>query len=504
MKKLFKALFIITSFSVLTRSLGFLFRIFLSRAIGPEELGIYQIAFSVFMVLETFISSGIPLIVSKSTANFVSFKKSKSENSLITSALIVGLITSLIICFVLLILKNFLHYIFTDSRCINILFTLLPALVFSTVYSTLRGNLWGHKKYFWVSVTEFFEQIFRILFCILLFAFLDSNLINGTKIASLSYVFSCLFSSIIVLVVYLKEKGRFGKPNIKLTKAIIKSSTPITLVRVVSSLLAPLISIIIPMQLVNTLGYSNSQALSLFGIAMGMTFPLLYIPSTLISSLSTTLIPDISTAIVQNKNDEINLKINFAIKFGFFVSFLFIPIFMAVGEEIGMFLFKEIQSGIFLANSSFLIIPICTSGITVSCLNALGLEVKGFVHYAIGAMFLLFCIFFLTKFLGIYSLVWGMALCLGIASILNLILLNKKQHKNFFNFSYLLKLILCGIPSFLITKWLCSLLKISIGNFLSLTISCIIGELFFLSMALIFNLIDLSFLKFKKAKNKII
>ena len=97
MKKLFKAIAILTSFSVLTRALGFLFRIILSRVIGPEGLGIYQISFSVFMVLETFVSSGLPLVVSKKTSNLANENYKKKEHSLVTSALIVGLTTAILL-----------------------------------------------------------------------------------------------------------------------------------------------------------------------------------------------------------------------------------------------------------------------------------------------------------------------------------------------------------------------------------------------------------------------
>ena len=159
MKKLFKALAILTSFSVLTRALGFLFRIFLSRLIGAEGLGVYQISFSVFIVLETFVSSGLPLVVSKLTSNYSVEKKSKLEFSMVTSALIIGLITSICLCLIVLIFKNLFSLLFTDKRCLNILLTLLPALVFSTVYAILRGNVWGHRKYFLVSFSIYFIKI---------------------------------------------------------------------------------------------------------------------------------------------------------------------------------------------------------------------------------------------------------------------------------------------------------------------------------------------------------
>ena len=68
MKSLAKNVAIITFFTVITRLMGFLFRIFLSRAIGSEALGIYQAALSIFFVFLTIVSSGFTLIISRMTA----------------------------------------------------------------------------------------------------------------------------------------------------------------------------------------------------------------------------------------------------------------------------------------------------------------------------------------------------------------------------------------------------------------------------------------------------
>lgn len=499
MKKLFKAIAILTSFSILTRALGFLFRILLSRSIGAEGLGAYQIAFSIYMVLETCISSGLPLVISKITSKSVATNNKKFEFASVSCALIIGLITAIILCSAVLVFRNFFSLLFTDARCLNILITLLPALVFSTVYSILRGNLWGHKKYFWVSLSEFLEQLIRVLFCIVFFAFFYS-VCDSVMVATLSMVVACVISSLLVFVVYLKIGGKFANPKGQF-KNMLRESVPITLVKIISSLLLPIIAIILPVKLMS-IGYTNEQALSIFGIAMGMTFPLLYIPSTLISSLSMTIIPDLSSALSVKNFSEIKSRISFSIKFGIFVAFLFIPVFFALGEQIGIFLYDNTTSGIFLSYSSFLILPICLSSVTTSCLNALNLEVKGFKNYILGSAFLFFFIFFLTGRLGIFSLVWGMGISLTVATILNIRLLNKRLNANFFSLYYLLKTVLCCIPSILMAKWTFGVLCKFLPLFFSLSVSCIVGEIFFLSLALIFRLYNLSFLNFKNLVGK--
>ena len=79
MKSLFKTVALITMFSVITRIIGFLFRIYLSREVGAEALGMYQVAFSIFMVLLTIIASGLPLIMSRMTSSFTISKEKEKE-----------------------------------------------------------------------------------------------------------------------------------------------------------------------------------------------------------------------------------------------------------------------------------------------------------------------------------------------------------------------------------------------------------------------------------------
>ena len=170
MKSLVKTVVLITGFSVLTRIVGFLFRIYLSRAIGAEALGLYQVAFSVFMVLLTIISSGLPFIISRMTAGYRISNDKHKQGKLVSSALILGVLISLVLCGVVLLLKSVFANIFADESWLLILIALLPALVFSAVYSVFRGAMWGQDNYFALCVSEFFEQVVRIFICVLILA----------------------------------------------------------------------------------------------------------------------------------------------------------------------------------------------------------------------------------------------------------------------------------------------------------------------------------------------
>ena len=314
MKSLFKTVFIIIIFSVITRIIGFLFRIYISRTIGAEALGQYQVSFSVFMVLLTIISSGLPFIVSRLTAQYITEGNKLKERKMVTASVIIGIVLSLILCGLVLIFLPVLRKVFADEKCITILLILLPALVFSSVYSTLRGNIWGRNKYFSLCLTELFEQVARVfMFVILIQGSLATT--DGAYVSAISLTIACLLSAVSVLAIYLFSGGRFKMSKDKeLYKHLIKKSTPITGVRIAGSLVQPLVALIVPLRLVAA-GYTSSQALSLYGTAIGMTLPFLFIPSTIIGSLSTALVPDLSSAMAKNDNEYIKNRVLSSIKF---------------------------------------------------------------------------------------------------------------------------------------------------------------------------------------------
>ena len=299
MKSIFKNVAIITAFSLLTRMLGFFFRIFLSRAIGAEALGMYQVALSVFMVLLTVVSSGFTLIISRMTAGYRVTSNKKAIGTLVTSSIFVGLAVSIFLCLTIFLFRGVFANLFTDENCINILIILLPSLIFSSIYSVFRGAMWGNDNYFGLCASELLEQVIKIIVCVLALASGMTALQNAMTVAW-SFTLSCVVSALFVMLLYFFYGGKMGKPS-KIFKTVVKQSAPITGVRVASSFTQPLIALILPAKLMQA-GYTTAQAMSLYGVAAGMTLPFLYLPSALIGSLATALVPDISMALV--KNDE--------------------------------------------------------------------------------------------------------------------------------------------------------------------------------------------------------
>ena len=171
MKRLVKAVATITFFAVLTRALGFFLRVYMSRKLGAELLGTYQVAITVFGVFCTLISSGIPLMISRSVSSAYANQNFKKQNQVVSSGLLISVAISVLLCAIVLIFPETLGFVFTSKTSVRILFWLLPGVVASAVYSAFRGALWGQKRFFWISCSEFFEQFARIVLIVIFVIF---------------------------------------------------------------------------------------------------------------------------------------------------------------------------------------------------------------------------------------------------------------------------------------------------------------------------------------------
>ncbi|MBE7073669.1 MAG: hypothetical protein E7379_01055 [Clostridiales bacterium] len=494
MKSLFKTVALITVFTFLTRILGFVFRIILSRSVGAEGIGIYQVASSIFMVLLTIIASGIPFIISRISAGYYADKKNKEASSFVSVVLIFTLILSIAIALIVFVMQRFFAKMFTQVGGIAVLLALLPSLIFSAVYCVFRGDLWGKGNYFALCVTEFYEQIIRIVLSLLLINISFSALQNAFNL-SLAMSIACFFSMLLAIVMHFYYGGRLGKFKKGMLKPFLKQACPITFMRVAGSFVQPLVAIIIPMRLI-AIGYTSSQALSLYGVAMGMTMPLLFVPTTIIGSLSTALVPDISTAVVQNNQTHIERRINFSLVFAMAVSAMFVPVFLGMGEILGVFLFDNVLSGFLLQSSAWILLPLGLTNMSSSLLNSLGLENKSFYSFLLGAIVMFACIWLMTPLMGINALVLAMGLNYVVAFLMNYRLLKKHAKVNLKIGKMFLKFICVIVPSGALTAFIVSLSEYIFPTFVILVVGSIVSFGSFILLSMTFNLIDIKTIYF--------
>ena len=515
MKTFARSVALITIFAITTRALGFVFRIFLSRVLGAELLGIYQIAFSFFMVFLVAISSGVPLAISRMVSTQASSNnQTHTFKAIIRSGLLITLGTSIIIIALTFAFQPLLSLVITDNRSMPILLILLPALLAYSIYNVFRSIWWGQKKFFLLGVTELIEQVARVIIFLILLAisFLFADMAIA---AALSFTLACFVSAIIVIVLYVKHRKpqntiscvshhTYNHKTILFrlsptTHTLLKTSSPITAVKVITTIAFPIIAILLPLRLISA-GWSSSDALAHFGIAVGMTLPLLSIPQTIISSMATALIPELSSK--QKNKEQVESQITSCIRFTLLINFILFPVFIALGPPIGIFLFANEQAGIYLAHSAWIMIPMSLSLITNAILNALGRETRAMTHYVIGSIALFICIWVLPQFIGVGALIVGLGVCMSIASVLNIILIGKTTGADSKIIRLLFKFFLISIPSTFVGIFTQGTLATFMPLFFSLAITGTLTVTVLLTLATMFKLIDLRDIKSKLQRRK--
>lgn len=475
----------LTMFSVITRFLGFIYKIYLSRIMSTTELGIYNLTFSVFMVLITLVASSIPLTISKITSSNKSINKEHKTSYSVTSSLIVSTIVSILLVLIVLLCKPLIILLIGDNLGYEIIIALLPSIIFSALYSQIRGYLWGIENYFSVSIVEFLEQLLRIGLCIV---FIYLNIFNSPVIAvGVALSTACGLSTFYGFYLYFKNGGKF-KYKKGYFKEIIDSSLPLTGVRVFSSLLPPIVAILIPI-LLSKLGMDRDLALSELGIIMGMSMPLLSVPSTIIASLCMILIPRISSCDEKSKQKRLHIQIENYILFTLICGFIFIPIFIVLGIPVCDFIFNNSKSGIYLCYSTWIIIPMALAQISSSILNGLNQERKSFIYYLISSVFLLISVFILPKYIQIMAMSFAIGISNTVLTILNFrkisLLINYKPKL----LSKLVTHMLLCLPVILITKLSFNWIHIFCNNLITIIFCSIISLFSYIMFLFVFNVI---------------
>lgn len=481
-------------FSICEKFLGFLYRVYLSRTIGAEGIGLYQVALSVFSLLLTLTCSGTPITVSRLITKYRAENKNEKVQKVITAGLLFTVLVALPVCLLFFIFSKKFTFLFADERCVNIFLIVLPGLIFTSVYAVLRGVFWGTKDFLPYSIIELLEELCMIVVGIILIHF-ATDVYQGALRAGVAVLISYLFSFTLATIVFFIRKNKLKNPKSEF-KPLLKSALPITAMRTANSLAISLVSIILPLRLIAS-GLSETQAMSSFGSAVGQAIPLLFIPTTLIGSFTLVLVPEISENFYRKRHYYLKRDVEKALKFTTFLTCLFIPVFFVCGEEIGMLVFKGYECGKYLTASAFLMLFMSLSNITTSILNSMGFEHKTLIFYIISGVFMLLSIWFLPQFFGIYSLLIGFTFIYGLTTVLNLILLNKHCQEKPNYLKFLISSTLLLFPTVLIGGMLEKMLLPLFGTFFTFIFSAGAMVIFNTALYVGFGLVEFKFLRSK-------
>lgn len=405
---------------VISRLIGFFYRIFLSRTIGAEGLGIYQLIAPVFSVCFALTASSIQTAISKFVGDSIGSCAGGCGEKRARGYLVLGLLLSgtlslitggIVYRYAELIAVRFLG----EARCAPLLVLLTYSLLPACIHSCINGYYYGKKRALVPSVCQLMEQIARVGGVYIIYLVLrekniplnPTHAVIGLVLGEFAGLFTCLFAFSFEKKAPKGESHPLKETGGPMFQMFLAMVIPLTLNRLTVSFCNSLENLLIPKKLM-AFGYSNADALSIYGVLTGMAFSIILFPNVLTNSLSVLLLPSVSEARGQNNLKKVAGTIKKATLLGLLLGLCFTIIFLLTGRFIGSRVFHNALAGVFIRRLSFLCPLMYITGLLSSILNGLGHAGRVLYVNLLACLMRIGMILFLVPVYGIGAYLWGM------------------------------------------------------------------------------------------------
>jgi len=309
--KFIKSSIILIIGGLITKVLGMIIKIIMTRLIGTEGIGIYMMISPTYMLLISICTFGLPVAISKLVA-----EDKFSNKNIILSIMPISLIINLIIMILLFLFGHFIsNNLLHEPRTYYAIIVMGFVLPFISISSIIRGYFFGKERMIPHVISNICEDIIRLVVLIIgIPIFLTQGIEYAVAFIVVSNIFSEL-SSIIILTLCLPKKNiklNDFIPKKKNIKSVFDISIPTTIGRLIGNIGYFLEPIILTTVLLS-MGYSNKYIVYEYGIVSGFVLPTLLLPSFFTGAISQALIPVISKSYSNNNLKYTKNKIKQAI-----------------------------------------------------------------------------------------------------------------------------------------------------------------------------------------------
>ncbi len=413
----FKSALILLIGGALTKMLGMLIKIIMTRIVGIDGVSIYMLVFPTFSLFMTIAELGFPTAISKLIS-----EETHNNKNLILSIIPLSLIFNIILMVVVITMSPVITHFINDPRALYPIMSIALVLPFDSLSSILRGYFFGKQKMIPHILSLITEQIIRLLFILLIVPSLLSKGIVVTVSSLIGINMLSEFISTLVLLLFIKNK-KISKEELKLNKKEIKNvlsiSIPTTLSRLIGSISYFFEPIIITTTLINQ-GYLSSFVIKEYGIIEGFVLPLLLIPSFLTNALSGALIPDISKRFVKRDLLAIKRRIKQVIKLTLIIGIVSLSIIYLNPSYFLKLIYKIDEGSNYLKVLAPFFIILYIQNPLENILQAINKSKSVMLNNIIGTLTKLLSIFIFSFFkIGLYNLIIGIILSILITTYLH-------------------------------------------------------------------------------------
>lgn len=462
---------LLTAAGMISRIIGFFYRIFLSRTFGAENIGIYQLISPVMALAYSLSVAGFQTAISRITATTCAAagsagsyagkqkihsaaspcapkrKTASAEEFRSFTVLAAGMLLSIFLslcisCFVYFCSEEIAARFLLEERCAPLLKILALSFPVSSIHSCVSGYFYGRKSASFPAFSQLFEQIVRVATVLFLCSVFLTENANKTPDISLAVVgmvageaFSALLSLLYLWHCFRKETALSASGILSKTAAkpfyvtalfpeLFMMALPLSAGRIIQNFLQSIEAIAIPERL-RMFGLNTASALSEYGILTGMSLPFILFPTALTGSIAVMLLPAVSEAQALHQDRTIARAVHRSVRYCLLLGFTCLLLFLFSGPVLGKFIFHQERAGSYLQILGFMCPFLYMNSTLSSILHGLGKTMQSFFYGVASLLIRLAFVFFTIPVFGIKGYLWALLASQILLSLLQLISLRR-------------------------------------------------------------------------------
>ncbi len=354
-KRLFvKNAAIMTMTALILRSIGIVFRIYISNRVGAEGMGLYQLILSVYVLVSSFAAAGLNTAVTRLCADKLACNDNCGAKKILRTCLALGILAGILSGALVAIGAEWIADVWiNDNRAVPSLRIMTISLPFMGASSCIKGYFLAKRNASSSSAAQILEQLLRIgaIWMLLqLNAYADTEgacfaVLLGDTIAEAG---SCIYMAAAYWIDTHRDRHQqIADPQKVSYRSVFGIAAPITAARYVNSGLRTIENMTVPAALTVYCG-SRDAALAQFGTLKGMVMPLIFFPSSFLNAVSALLIPELSEAKVLGNDRALRRTVTLTMQVTLQSSFMIAGLFYLLAAPLGNAIYNSTEVGFML------------------------------------------------------------------------------------------------------------------------------------------------------------
>lgn len=481
---------ILTVSGIVVKMLGGTNRILLSRLLGGEGIGLYQMAYPVYILLLSIVGAGIPIAVSIMVAEEAAKGNYKRTRQILHIVLSVMAVVAIASGAMMVWGARWLIDIglVRDPRAYIPLVVLAPALIVSIMTCCFRGYFQGLQLMKPTAISQMLDQFIRVVLMLTLAYFLlPYGLVSAVAGATFGAVPGAIAGLVVIVYLYYRhcqkeplQQDLMEEP-LRPWAVIVRLfvlAVPVAAANMLLPAVASIDLFIVPRRLMDA-GYSLSQATTSFGYLTGMANGLVQLPAILTMALATSLVPAVSAACSSNAYDVIMHRTHTAMRIANIITVPASLGLAVLAVPISIMLYATPAAGPAISVLAISVFLIGLQQVTSGLIQGLGHTAIPLLNMAIAALFKIILSWYLTAipWLAEVGAAWATNVDLAIATALNLYFAWRYVRYRL-QWLYLAKLFLAGAAmagtAWFVFKGTSPILPHTVSTLLSITLAGIV------------------------------